>query len=98
MEIDHSKKTYLFTHGRSDLREGAIAALESAGFRRENIVDAVPSETGAVGDYMAMMWMPPNPDHIKIQVITAVADAPPEGMVGRWKGVSKDDVSVVQLS
>lgn len=98
MEIDHSKKVYLFTHGRADLREGAVSALESAGFKKENITDASPSETGAPGDYMAMMWMPPNPDHIKVQVITAVTDAPPEGMIGRWKGVSKDDLFTVKLS
>lgn len=97
MEIDHSKKVYLFTHGRADLKEGALSALESAGFKRENVEDATPDKTGAPGDYMAMLWMPPDPDHIKIQVITAVADAPNEGMVGRWKGVSKDDLESVKL-
>lgn len=98
MEIDQSKKVYVFTHGRADLRERAASALESAGFDRKNLVDASPDTTGRPGDYMAMLWMPPDPDHIKIQVITAVKDAPPEGMIGRWKGVEKDDLESVPLS
>lgn len=98
MEIDRSKKVYVFTHGRADLREKAAAALESAGFDRGSLVDASPDRTGEPGDYMAMLWMPPDPDHIKIQVITAVKDAPPEGMIGRWKGVEKDDIGTVPLS
>lgn len=98
MEIDHSKKVYVFVHGRADLRGKAASALASFGFREENLEDAVPERTGAPGDYMAMLWMPPNPDHIKIQEITAVNDAPAEGMVGRWKGVEKKDVATVQLS
>lgn len=98
MDIDQSKKVYVFTHGRADLREKAAAALESAGFARDNMVDAAPDRTGRPGDYMAMLWMPPDPDHIKIQVITAVEDAPAEGMIGRWKGVKKDDIDTVPLS
>ena len=47
---------------------------------------------GDIGDYMAMLWMPPNPDHIKIQKITKVEPADAEGMIGVWKGVSKDDI------
>ena len=50
------------------------------------------SQAGDVGDYMAMLWMPPNPDHIKIQKITKVEPAEPEGMIGVWKSVSKDDL------
>ena len=41
------------------------------------------------GDYMAMLWMPPNPDQIKIQQITKVEEVEPEGMIGLWKGVCK---------
>ena len=47
--------------------------------------------------YMAMLWMPPNPDHIKIQQITKVDQVEPEGVIGLWKGVSKDDIDTVQL-
>jgi hypothetical protein len=46
---------------------------------------------------MPMLSMPPNPDHIKIQQITKVDQVEPEGMVGLWKGVSKDDIDTVQL-
>ena len=58
---------------------------------------ALPTKVGNVGDYMAMLLMPPNPDHIKIQQITKVDEVEPEGMVGLWKGVSKDDIDTVQL-
>ncbi len=46
---------------------------------------------------MAMLWMPPNPDHIKIQKITKVVEVEPEGVVGLWKGVSKDDLFTIPL-
>ena len=96
-EIDTTKKVYLFTHGRMDLQEKSIGILESNGFSKENIILAVHAEAGDVGDYMAMLWMPPNPDHIKIQKITKVEPCEPEGMIGVWKGVSKDDISEIKL-
>ena len=46
---------------------------------------------------MAMLWMPPNPDHIKIQQITAAEECEPEGMIGVWKGVVKDDLFEIKL-
>ena len=96
-EIDAGRDAYLFTHGRSDLEEKAIAALVSRGFAREKITVARPDKAGQPGDYMAMLWMPPNPDHIKVQRITAVEPAEPVGMIGVWKGVSKDDLFTVPL-
>ena len=96
-KIDADKTIYLFTHGRVDLREKAIAALESHGFSKDKIVNAIPTKVGDVGDYMAMLWMPPNPDHIKIQVITKVEPVEPDGMTGLWRGVSKDDLSTIQF-
>ena len=52
----------------------------------------------ALWRYMAMLWMPPNPDHIKIQQITAVdSSVEPKGMTGAWAGVSKDDLFTVKL-
>jgi predicted metalloprotease len=97
VEIDKQKNVYLFTHGRMDLQEKAITALVSKGFSKEKIIMAVPSKVGNVGDYMAMLWMPPTPDHIKIQHITKVEEVKPEGMIGLWKGVSKDDIDMVSL-
>ena len=41
--------------------------------------------------------MPPNPDHIKIQKITKVEEVEPEGMIGLWKGVSKEDLFTIPL-
>ena len=96
-DIDVQKDVYLFTHGRMDLQEKAVNSLVSKGFSKEKIIMALPSKVGNVGDYMAMLWMPPNPDHIKIQQITKVEQVEPEGMVGLWKGVSKDDIDTIPL-
>lgn len=96
-EIETDRDVYLFTHGRADLKEKAASALVAKGFSKEKIVDASPTKVGAVGDYMAMLWMPPNPDHIKVQKITAVTEVEPEGMIGLWKGVSKDDLFEIPL-
>jgi len=96
-EIDTQKSIYLFTHGRMDLQEKAQNALISKGFAKEKILMALPNKVGDVGDYMAMLWRPPTPDQIKIQKITNVEEVEPEGMVGLWKGVSKDDVDTIPL-
>ena len=96
-EIDTQKDVYLFLHGRMDLKEKATNALTAKGFAADKITMALPNKVGNVGDYMAMLWMPPNPDHIKIQQITKVEDVEPEGMIGFWKGVSKDDIEQISL-
>jgi len=46
---------------------------------------------------MAMLWMPPNPDHIKIQQITKVEEVESSDVTGKWKGVSKDDIDSIPL-
>ncbi|MDX1596342.1 MAG: hypothetical protein R3327_05320 [Nitrosopumilaceae archaeon] len=96
-EIDADKDVYLFTHGRMDLKEKAVNALTAKGVSKDKIIMAVPTKIGSVGDYMAMLWMPPNPDHIKLQKITKVEEVEPEGMIGLWKGVSKDDIETIPL-
>ena len=96
-EFDSTNKVYLFTHGRMDLHEKSIGLLVSNGFSKENIVMADPKLAGEVDEYMAMLWMPPNPDHIKIQKITKVEPCEAEGMIGVWKGVSKEDISEIKL-
>ena len=80
-----------------DLKEKATNALTAKGFAVDKITMALPTKVGSVGDYMAMLWMPPNPDHIKIQQITKVEEVEPEGMIGLWKGVSKDDIDTAPL-
>ncbi|QLH07041.1 hypothetical protein [Nitrosopumilus ureiphilus] len=97
VEIDIQKDVYLFLHGRMDLKEKAMNALTTKGFSRDKVIMALPNKVGNVGDYMAMLWMPPNPDHVKIQEITKVEEVEPEGMIGLWKGVSKDDIDSIQL-
>ena len=96
-QIDNQKQVYLFVHGRMDLEPVAINALVSNGFSKDKIASARPDKVGDVGDYMAMLWMPPNPDHIKIQKITKVEQVIPEGMTGLWKGVSKEDILQIKL-
>ena len=96
-EIDSGKDVYLFVHGRMDLQEKSVNALLAKGFSKEKIITAMPNKVGAIGDYMAMLWMPPNPDHIKLQKITNVEEVEPEGMIGLWKGVSKEDLLTIPL-
>ena len=96
-EIEKDKDVYLFLHGRMDLKQKAEDALISNGFSKEKITMALPNKVGKEGDYMAMLWMPPNPDHIKIQKITKVEEVEPEGMIGLWKGVSKEDILEIKL-
>ena len=96
-EIDTQKDVYLFLHGKMDLKEKATNVLTVKGFAADKIIMALPTKVGNVGDYMAMLWMPPNPDHIKIQQITKVEEVEPEGMIGLWKGVSKDDIDTAPL-
>jgi len=96
-EIDNQKSIYLFTHGRMDLQEKSENALVAKGFSKDKIIMAVPNKVGEVGDYMAMLWMPPNPDHIKIQKITKIEEVEPDDVTGLWKGVSKDDIDSIPL-
>ena len=96
-EIDSQKNIYLFLHGRMDLKEKAMKALTAKGFAADKVTMALPDKVGNVGDYMAMLWMPPNPDHIKIQQITKVEEVKPDDVTGLWKGVSKDDIESIPL-
>jgi hypothetical protein len=96
-EIDPEKDVYLFLHGRTDLREKAETALVAYGFSKEKITVASSEKVGSVGDYMAMLWMPPDPDHIKIQLITGVDEVEPDKIFGRWKGVSNKDLDTISL-
>lgn len=96
-DIDSEKSVYLFVHGRKDLGEPAVKLLVENGFAKEKIILAKSNEVGSIGDYMALLWMPPNPDHIKIQKITKVEPVEPEGILGLWKGVSTDDLFEIKL-
>ena len=96
-DVDTTKSVYLFTHGRQDLIEKSTNALIANGFSKDKIIMAQQDKAGDVDDYMAMLWMPPNPDHIKIQKITKVEPAEAEGMIGVWKGVSKDDLLEIKI-
>jgi len=97
VEIDKDKDVYLFLHGKMDLQQKSVDALVSNGFSKDKIIMAMPDKVGNEGDYMAMLWMPPNPDHIKIQKITKIEPVEPDGMIGLWKGVSKDDLFEIKL-
>ena len=87
-KIDSQKAVYLFLHGRSDLQEKAETALVAYGFPEEKITVASSENVGSVGDYIAMLWRPPRPDHIKIQKITKVKEVEPDKIIGFWRGVS----------
>ena len=96
-QVDAQKSVYLFVHGRMDLMQKSIDALVGKGFSKDKIITALPNKVGQVGDYMAMLWRPPTPDHIKIQKITKIESVEPQGIIGLWKGVSKEDLFTIQL-
>ena len=96
-EIDLQKDVYLFLHDRNDLQKKAVNALVTYGFLKEKITLATPKKVGNVGDYMAMLWKPPEPDHIKIQRITRVEKTEPEEIKGLWRGVSREDIGSIPL-
>ena len=91
------QKMFICLHMAVRILEKSTNALTENGFSKDKIIMALPNKAGEVGDYMAMLWMPPNPDHIKIQKITKVEPAEPEGMIGVWKGVSKDDLFEIKI-
>ncbi len=97
VEINKEKDIYLFLHGRMDLQQKSIELLVANGIDKEKIILALPNKVGKEGDYMAMLWMPPNPDHIKIQKITKKKQVETEGIKGLWEGVSKDDLFTIPL-
>ncbi|ODS30508.1 MAG: hypothetical protein SCARUB_04378 [Candidatus Scalindua rubra] len=96
-EIDPQKDVYLFLHGRTDMQEKAETALVAYGFQKEKIIKATSENVGRVGDYAAMLWRPPRPDHIKIQKIAGVKEVEHEKIFGLWKGVSKKDIDTISL-
>ena len=96
-EIDKGKDVYLFLHGRMDLHQKSVDVLVSNGLSKDKIIMAMPDKVGKEGDYMAMLWMPLNPDHIKIQKITKIEPVEPDDVIGLWKGVSKDDLFEIKL-
>ena len=96
-EINPQKDVYLFLHGSTDLQEKAEAVLVAYGFSKEKIITATSENVGSVGDYMAMLWMPPDPDHIIIQLITGVKEVEPDKIFGLWKGVSNKDIDTISL-
>ena len=97
IEINPQKDVYLFLHGSTDLREKAETVLVAYGFQKEKIITATSENVGSVGDYMAMLWIPPDPDHIIIQLITGVKEVEPDKIFGLWKGVSNKDIDTISL-
>ena len=96
-EIDPQKNVYLFLHGRADLQERAETSLVAYGFQKEKITVASSENVGSVGDYIAMLWRPPRPDHIKIQKITKVKEVEPDQIIGFWRGVSGKVIDTISL-
>ncbi|MBS1258859.1 MAG: hypothetical protein MAG551_01923 [Candidatus Scalindua arabica] len=96
-EIDPRKEVYLFLHGRVDLQERAETTLVTYGFSKDKITVATSENVGSVGDYIAMLWRPPRPDHIKIQKITKVKVVEPDRIIGFWRGVSGKVIDTISL-
>jgi hypothetical protein len=96
-KIDSQKDVYLFLHGRADLQKIAETSLVAYGFQKDKITVASSENVGSVGDYIAMLWRPPRPDHIKIQKITKVKEVEPDKIIGFWRGVSGKVIDTISL-
>ena len=97
-EIDTQKDFFLFPHGNMGLKQKITDVLIAKGCSDAKITMGVGTKVGKVGDYMVQLWPPGQaPNQIKIQQITKVEEVEPEGMVGLWKGVSKEDVESIPL-
>ena len=97
-EIDTQKDFFLFPHGNMGLKQKITDVLIAKGCSDAKITMGVGTKVGKVGDYMVQLWPPgPAPNQIKIQQITKVEEVEPEGMVGLWKGVSKEEVESIPL-
>ena len=96
-DIDQTKNVYLFIHGQKDLEEKSIQLLVENGFSKDKIILAKKEEAGNVDDYVAMLWMPPTPDTIKVQKISDVKPTDDSGMMGVWKGVTMDTLFEIKL-
>ncbi len=96
-KINLQKEVYLFLHGRADLQERAETSLIAYGFQKEKITVASSENVGSVGDYIAMLWRPPRPDHIKIQKRTKVKEVEPDKIIGFWRGVSGKVIDTISL-
>ena len=97
-EIDTQKDFFLFPHGNMGLKQKITDVLIAKGCSDAKITMGVGTKVGKVGDYMVQLWPPgPAPNQIKIQQITKVEEVEPEGMVGLWNGVSKEDVESIPL-
>ena len=95
--VDQTKDIYLFIHGQKNLEEKSVNRLVENGFLKEKNIMAKKAEAGKIGDYVAMLWMPPTPDHIKIQKISKVEPTDDSGMMGVWKGVTMDTLFEIKL-
>ena len=75
----------------------SMRIVEGRCFSKGNIILANRAMAGDVYEKRVRLWMTPNPDRIKIQKMSKVESCEPEGMIGVWKGVSKDDISEIKL-
>ena len=97
-EIDTQKDFFLFPHGNMGLKQKITDVLIAKGCSEAKITMGAPKKVRNVGDYMVQLWPPgPATNQIKIQQITKVEEVEPEGMIGLWKGVSKEDVESIPL-
>ncbi|MBP2625243.1 MAG: hypothetical protein KAF24_04805 [Nitrosopumilaceae archaeon] len=98
MQIDKNKNIYVFLHGKLGLKQKSINALTKNGFDTNKIVLATPNKVGNVGDYMAMLWFPNSPTHIKIQQISSISPLTSDGgIMGLWAGVTKNELFTIDL-
>ncbi len=97
MYIDKNKDVYVILHGKTNLLQKSIDVLVSNGVNKDRIIIATTDKIGVVDDYIAMLWPPHNPMHIKIQQISKITESKPDNISGLWGSISKNDLFTINL-
>lgn len=93
---DDSRNIYVLCHVNSRMFPQIRQILLSYGFQDKQIMKAVANKTGIVGDYVANLWPPLIPTHIRFHHITEVEEKS-EKIVGKWAGVVWEDIQCISL-
>ena len=98
LNIDRTKFVYLVPIKNNDLLDLVKSRLIELGFEKNQIINEDARKLGQVGDYIAQVWLPNEPTHLKVDIITKVATLSPqkEGD-GELKYVSSHGLVEIEL-
>jgi hypothetical protein len=98
-----SATVYIIVHGRMALFDKVKVHLQKKGFDAKNMKLASLDEAGKMGEYVAMLWPPWDPEEIILSEITKLQErsdqkkplAPME--LGAWSTIGQKEISRMQI-